>query len=222
MYALICELPIALVAIGAGAFAPEVALPRARTAPDADSLCGVHALHACLESLGCPVTIKDLCGRLPNAGNDVTMLDLQQAAQGLGLSCAAVRWDGRLRDCVTLECAAVLPVVSRSRQQHFIAVVGLHDDQVLIEDRPHPRTWLFERRLQEDYQWDGTALVVATHVEALRPLTDALGAQRLYSASAFVFVLAALVGGATLFLAWKPLVLQPRAKPMRERPRGST
>jgi prepilin-type N-terminal cleavage/methylation domain-containing protein len=121
--------------------------------------CGAMALTICADAAGRPATLSDVLEYLPDDGDQSTLLDLESAALQLGLTTYAVKW----RDTAGTPNGtfpAVLPVVNRFGNAHFVALLETRGEKLLIADFPSSPFWVKAGALREFHRWDGTALHV--------------------------------------------------------------
>lgn len=123
-----------------------------------DNKCGLYSLQVCGDALGVDRSIREWESCLPNSGEQASLLELQSAARAAGIHSAAINWDEEPAPFRWGEAAAIIPVVNRAGQRHFLAVVESRGDDFLIVDFPRTSTWASAADLRERFDWDGTIL----------------------------------------------------------------
>ena len=127
-------------------------------APLTDSRCGLYSLQVCGDALGVNRSTRDWGALLPHSGQNVSLVELQNAAQTAGLYSIAVDWNGEPACFKWGDAAGIIPVVNPAGQLHFLAIVESRGDDLLIVDFPRNPTWASAADLRERYDWDGTVL----------------------------------------------------------------
>lgn len=127
--------------------------------------CGPLAVQAAAITAGRPTTLSEIDAAIANGDPATSLAELGAAARHLGLATAALRSSGEF--LVTPDAPAIIPIVKRNGEPHFITAVARRGDQVLVLDVPFEPLWIELSDLRETYKWDGAALHVATSPAAL-------------------------------------------------------
>lgn len=129
--------------------------------------CGLYSLYiasSALEGDASLVRMKEVL--LPNGG-DNSLDELRVAAKKLGFAADGFRWNTSVPSYRHGEMAAILPVINREGRRHFVTAVESRDGRFLVVDFPESPRWQLHQNFREDFQWQGTALVVARSETAL-------------------------------------------------------
>ncbi|MGH7135139.1 MAG: cysteine peptidase family C39 domain-containing protein [Pirellulales bacterium] len=166
--------------------------------------CGPLALRLCARFIEADVS-GDEIDRAVTCGNDgCSMLALAEAAESVGLRTLPVRWDG------AIPAANVSPAVIRVRldddRPHFVAMLAVRKERVLICDVGNIFGWVRIERLKSEMGWDGHALHIAARAADLENLRSHLRAgapATVYvpcaAATLFTFMLAGCIAARRLF-----------------------
>jgi prepilin-type N-terminal cleavage/methylation domain-containing protein len=146
-----------------------MAVTAASTVPDpdngresaAENRCGPNALAICSAALQHPISETKLLRLIPPSDAEATLMDLQSAAQAVGLSARGVHWRSELPELRFGETPAILPIVARNGRPHFIALLAHIHGRVCLLDDPRPPAWITVDKLRQDLHWNGWALHVA-------------------------------------------------------------
>ena len=134
--------------------------------------CGPLALRVCAARLGTPADDAAVSAWIDHPRVRTNLAELRDAATGLGFATAAVRWEAG-REPGESSVPAILPVLSRRGEPHFVAIAGAAGGRMLVVDVPHPAVWITAEQLRGTRGWDGTALYVAAYDDDLAPIRAA-------------------------------------------------
>ena len=153
--------------------------------------CGAKALVAALVETGVPCELEDVLARLPNHGDNSSLQELSDVAQGYSATAVAgLRW--KERPPVDAP-PAIVPVIGRNQLRHFVAVLKWEAERILVQDDVQ-KTWVPVEALRRA-GWDGTALHISTDIRtiaAVKPHWWDAGAVR-WAVAAVCFSLAAVL-----------------------------
>lgn len=157
--------------------------------------CGLVCLQTCSRLVGGPMQFETVRGAVDTPSDEMSLLQLQEAAEEVGLSSVAVRWNEAIPEEITPP--AILPIVFPSGRRHFVTLVRTENDQAFVIDFPHDPAWIQTSRLRERYGWNGTALYIARRDADLNAVRAETGWRWRYalagvSAAALVLALPAL------------------------------
>jgi ABC-type bacteriocin/lantibiotic exporter with double-glycine peptidase domain len=151
---------VAVIPMGLGALAAHTIIGRhaepylKRGAVDPRTGCGVVSLSLVGHWLGVPAGIDKLNDLTDSGESGITsLLDLKQAASQLGLVSEGVRLDA------SRPIPWRLPTILHVQANHFVAVLPLEDDRLVVVDPPREPEIVERSRLSGD--WDGISLIVS-------------------------------------------------------------
>lgn len=136
------------------------------------NICGPLALTAAAEYVGRPDLFEKIFIALPPNGTPRTLLDLQRAANDVGLHSKAVRWK-RASD-IELRSPAIIRLNPSARRDlgHFVLLLDSRNDTILMLDPPLKPQWIPSSSLFKS--WNGVALCVASNDGDLPTVSDGL------------------------------------------------
>ncbi len=129
------------------------------------NICGSLALAGIAEYLGRADLVERIFAELPPSGEPRSLRELWTAATRVGLHCKAVRW---ARDSgVVLNSPALVRLAPSGGGAvgHFVLLLGVTRDKVLVLDPMKPPAWIPLSELRRS--WNGVALHISTSASSL-------------------------------------------------------
>jgi ABC-type bacteriocin/lantibiotic exporter with double-glycine peptidase domain len=149
--------------------------------------CGAYALQVCAQLNGMNATLADLERVLPPNGEEISLLQLREAAKKLGLHAVAIHRD-KLPSLIS--APAIIPTIQVDGLRHFVVLAALSEKGLLIVDVPQPPYWVSTETFRKAYKWNGYALHIAKNQVDLIPLySRLLGLQLLCGAGGVLAII---------------------------------
>jgi prepilin-type N-terminal cleavage/methylation domain-containing protein len=123
--------------------------------------CGLYALELAAKRLN--VRIPQPCSDDGASDDDLSSLHvLRRYADSWGLSTCALRHSDRRLPCLgPNRSVAIIQVTTTTNLKHFVAVMDVTEDHVLIADFPRDPFWYSQADLRDRSGWNGVALHLA-------------------------------------------------------------
>lgn len=134
--------------------------------------CGPRALAVCFNALDRTVTDDEIIELLPRTGIESSLAELKTAAERLGFSTCAIRWTKSPPAFRVGTTAAIIPIRTRTKSLHFVAMLACDANSVTLIDDPYGPTRLSIRHLREKLAWDGTALHLGPDPKSLEHIVQ--------------------------------------------------
>lgn len=152
---------IALIA-GTGRADPPPVEIRHPVPPTARYMCGVDCLYVCLHTVGQKdVTLADLEQWLPGGPHGISFEAITQECRTRGVQTWAIRTDlDTLAKCRN-------PAILHVQNSHYVVFLGRDGDRYLVFDNSGGVLACTREWFEEQYEWDGAALLIGSPPPAL-------------------------------------------------------